>query len=54
MLERQGIRLSSAYSVVERRIIHRSDIMLTPYTSPRRIDTTALSAFIAAAYSAAG
>lgn len=53
-LERQGIRLSSAYSVVERRIVHRSDILLTPYTSPRRIDTTALSAFIAGAYSAAG
>ena len=36
-LERQGIRLSSAYAVVERKVVHRSDVMLTPYVSERRI-----------------
>src|SRR5512142_1139874 len=54
VLERQGIRLSSAYSVVERRVVHRSEVRLTPYSSARRIDTDALSAFIDRAYAAAG
>ncbi len=54
MLERQGIRLSSAYTVVERNVIHRSDVSLTPYASARRIDTEALSVFIARSYEAAG
>ncbi|MGH2450572.1 MAG: ethanolamine ammonia-lyase reactivating factor EutA, partial [Candidatus Limnocylindria bacterium] len=53
-LERQGIRLSSAYVVTERRVVHRSDIVLTPYSSPRRIDTEALRAFIERAYAQAG
>ncbi|HEY7624233.1 MAG TPA: ethanolamine ammonia-lyase reactivating factor EutA, partial [Candidatus Limnocylindria bacterium] len=53
-LERQGIRLSSAYTVVDRRIVARSDVTLTPYASPRRIDTDALETFIAGAYGAAG
>lgn len=54
VLERQGIRLSSAYTVVERRVVHRSEVRLTPYSSPRRIDTEALAAFIDRAYAAAG
>jgi ethanolamine utilization protein EutA len=54
VLERQGIRLSSAYSVVERNVIHRSEVTLTPYASGRRIDTEALRAFIARSYAAAG
>jgi len=31
VLERQGARLSSAYEVVDREILHRSPILLTPY-----------------------
>jgi len=53
-LERQGIRLSSAYVVVERKIIHRSDVMLTPYSSESRIDTDALGRFIERSYAEAG
>jgi len=40
--------------VTERRAVARSDVRLTPYTSPRRIDTDALAAFIDDAYRAAG
>jgi ethanolamine utilization protein EutA len=54
VLERQGIRLSSAYRVVERKVTHRSDVTLTPYASDRNIDTLALGAFIERAYAAAG
>ncbi|TMC51670.1 MAG: hypothetical protein E6J19_16050, partial [Chloroflexi bacterium] len=53
-LERQGIRLSSAYTVTERRVVSRSEVTLTPYSSPRRIDTDALAAFIDRAYAQAG
>lgn len=53
-LERQGIRLSSAYAVVERTVVHRSDVVLTPYASPRRIDTDALHAFVERSYAEAG
>ncbi|HKY51842.1 MAG TPA: ethanolamine ammonia-lyase reactivating factor EutA [Candidatus Limnocylindria bacterium] len=53
-LERQGIRLSSAYVVVERKVIHRSDVMLTPYVSEKRIDTDALAKFIERSYAEAG
>lgn len=53
-LERQGIRLSSAYAVVERTVVRRSDVMLTPYASARRIDTDALRAFIERSYAEAG
>jgi ethanolamine utilization protein EutA len=40
--------------VVERRVVHRSDVTLTPYASARRIDTDALRAFIERAYAGAG
>jgi len=53
-LERQGIRLSSAYVVVERKVAHRSDVILTPYASERRIDTDALAKFIERSYAEAG
>ncbi len=52
-LERQGLRLSSAYAVVERTVVHRSRVILTPYASPSRIDTDALERFIAQAYAEA-
>ncbi|HEV2010492.1 MAG TPA: ethanolamine ammonia-lyase reactivating factor EutA [Candidatus Limnocylindria bacterium] len=54
VLERQGILLSSAYRVVERHTVHRSDVTLTPYASGRRIDTEALGVFIERSYAEAG
>lgn len=54
VLERQGVRLSSAYAVVGRRVVHRSAIVLTPYASARRIDPAGLAAFIERAYAEAG
>src|SRR6266498_3225286 len=53
-LERQGIRLSSAYAVVERTVVHRSEVKLTPYASEQRIDVDGLRTFIEAAYADAG
>lgn len=40
--------------MVERNVVQRSEVSLTPYSSPRRIDTDALGAFIALSYVAAG
>ena len=54
LLERQGILFSSAYGVVERNVIHRSEVALTPYESGHRIDTKALGAFIERSYREAG
>jgi ethanolamine utilization protein EutA len=54
VLERQGIRLSSAYAIVERNVLHRSDVTLTAYASGRRIDADALRAFIERSYAEAG
>lgn len=53
-LERQGLSLSSAYAVVERQVVHRSGVRLTPYTSERLIDVAALRAFVDDAYGGAG
>lgn len=53
-LERQGIRLSSKYAVVERSVVHRSEVILTPYAGPRRIDVAGLRAFIERSYAEAG
>jgi ethanolamine utilization protein EutA len=47
------VRLSSKYVVTARSVVHRSRVALTPYAGPRRIDTDALSAFIASAYAEA-
>ena len=40
--------------MVERTVIHRSDVILTPYSSRSRIDTEALAAFIDRSYRDAG
>jgi ethanolamine utilization protein EutA len=40
--------------VVERKVIHRSDVILTPYSSERRIDTDAIGKFIERSYAEAG
>ncbi len=39
---------------MERKVIHRSDVILTPYSSDRRIDTEALAKFIERSYAEAG
>jgi len=40
--------------VVDRKVAHRSDVMLTPYSSERRIDTDAIAKFIERSYAEAG
>lgn len=40
--------------VVERKVAHRSDVILTPYSSERRIDTDTLAKFIDRSYAEAG
>jgi ethanolamine utilization protein EutA len=47
-------RFDARYLVVERSILHRSGIMLTPYRSGEDIDADALGAFIDTEYRAAG
>ena len=53
-LERQGRALSSRYDVVERQIVHRSPVTLTPYHDAATIDAEALATFVADCYAAAG
>jgi len=53
-LQRLADSLSSRYVVVERTILHRSPIVLTPYSAGDVIDTAALAAHIASWYSSAG
>src|SRR5437588_12839514 len=53
-LQRLADSLSSRYVVVEREVLHRSPIVLTPYASGDAIDASALAAEIASWYSAAG
>ena len=45
---------SSRYVVVDRRTLHKSPILLTPYTSDNLIDTERLGAFIGESYAEAG
>ena len=54
VLERQGIALPSRFKVVERRITHRSPILLTPYKDLTTIDTEELGRFIEGVYRDAG
>ena len=53
-LQRLADSLSSRYVVVEREILHRSPIVLTPYASGDAIDAVALGAHIAQWYADAG
>jgi len=53
-LQRLADSLSSRYVVVERTVLHRSPIVLTPYSTGDAIDAAALAAEIARWYSAAG
>ncbi len=47
-------RLDTRYMVVERTLLHQSDVLLTPYSGNNEIDAEALGAFIAQQYAAAG
>ena len=53
-LQRLADSLSSRYVVVEREVVHRSPIVLTPYRSADAIDAQALAAHIARWYAEAG
>ena len=53
-LQRLAQSLSSRFVVVERKEIHRSPILLTPFTDEGTIDVTQLSEFIEESYRNAG
>ena len=53
-LQRLAYSLSSRYVVVEREVLHRSPIVLTPYAAGDTIDHAALETHIAGWYRAAG
>ncbi|MHB8631728.1 MAG: ethanolamine ammonia-lyase reactivating factor EutA, partial [Candidatus Limnocylindria bacterium] len=53
-LQRLAESLSSRYVVVERTVLHRSPIILTPYSAGEVIDAAALGAAIAGWYASAG
>jgi ethanolamine utilization protein EutA len=53
-LQRLAASLSSRYVVVEREVLHRSPIVLTPYSAGDVIDRAALAAHIAGWYRDAG
>src|SRR5439155_267430 len=53
-LQRLADSLSSRYVVGEREVLHRSPIVLTPYSARNAIDAAALQAHIAGWYASAG
>jgi ethanolamine utilization protein EutA len=53
-MQRLARSLSSRYAAVERRILHRSPILLTPFRDDESIDVDALREFIDRAYLQAG
>ena len=53
-LRRQAQGYSSRFVVVERDVLHRSEILLTPYLADGLIDADALETFFGDAYRAAG
>src|SRR5581483_227713 len=54
LLLRQGEALSSRYVVVQREVLHRSPVLLTPYTPDNAIDARKLGEFVREAYREAG
>ncbi len=54
ILRRKSIENSSEFEVVFRQVLHRSPILLTPYSDPDTIDTDALAAFVQKSYEEAG
>src|SRR6266849_6648121 len=53
-LQRLTESLSSRFVVVERDVLHRSPILLTPYRADGLIDVDALERFVTQAYADAG
>src|SRR5215216_2228462 len=53
-LQRLTQSLSSRFVVVEREVLHRSPILLTPYRADGLIDVEALEKFVLQAYAEAG
>lgn len=53
-LQRLSQSLSSRFVVVERAMLYRSPILLTPYRADGRIDADGLASFVARAYEEAG
>jgi ethanolamine utilization protein EutA len=53
-LQRLAASLSSRYVVVEREVLHRSPIVLTPYSGGNTIDASALKAHVSSWYASAG
>jgi ethanolamine utilization protein EutA len=53
-LQRLADSLSSRYVVVERAVLHRSPIVLTPYSAGNTIDASALKAHVGSWYASAG
>jgi ethanolamine utilization protein EutA len=53
-LQREAQSLSSRFTVVDRRVLHRSPIVLTPYREGELIDTERLASFVREAYRGAG
>src|ERR1700730_992787 len=49
-LRREGANLSAQFKVSERKVLYRSPILLTPYTSGTLIDTDKVIAFVHNAY----
>ena len=54
VLQRQTQGLSSRFAVIDRKVIWRSDVMLTPFLTDDTIDAVALGRFITGAYARAG
>ena len=54
ILKRMGKKLSSKFVVVNREILWKSEIILTPYIGRYQIDIDRLSAFLDQSYCAAG
>lgn len=54
LLQRRSLELCSRFEVVEREVLFRSRVLLTPYLSWDTIDTGALDQFISRSYEEAG
>ena len=53
VMRRRSTEMSSEFEVVFRQVLHRSPILLTPYSDPDTIDTDALGAFVKRSYAEA-
>jgi ethanolamine utilization protein EutA len=54
VLQRAGTALSSRFVVVDRAVLHRSDVVLTPYRDDGLIDVDGIEALVGKAYADAG